>query len=327
MLRVCLGLLLIATLAAAGVAAMFHDAGPPEQTDDSDHAVRRACDDLGADLDREIACLRDALQNKEARIGALEAQRDEADRLRAELGTSLARIQDLEAQLQEDVRRQAHEQPTAPAADEAPGATLDERPVERSTDGPADMATLPDDAPADLRQVAALARDGNANAQHDLATAYAVGTTIPQDFDRAAYWYRQSADAGVVNAHYNLGVLTERGLGVEQDSEAAFAMFLEAANADHADAQNAAGLGYMHGHGTRRDLLEAAELFEAAYCNGNPRSAYHLGRLLEQGLNGPPEPTVAARWYRAAVEAGDPQAVQALEWLGQPPEGPVAGCI
>ncbi len=201
----------------------------------------------------------------------------------------------------------------APELSSDPGPEVASLPVtEVETVELSDLAPLPDDAPDDLRQVAALALEGNPEAQHDLATSYAIGTTIPQNFERAAFWYARSADAGIVNARYNLGVLTERGLGVEQDSEAAFEMFLEAANANHPDAENAVGLAYMLGNGTERDLVQAATWFQAASAQGNPRGAFHLGRLFEEGLDGAPDLTAAAGWYRVAAEAGDAQAVDAL---------------
>lgn len=244
---------------------------------------------------------------------------------------------------------------TVPESDDAPTvemASADQplveasgaQPVEGLSDGPGpdvasvpvgeveaidlgDLAPLPEDAPDTLREVAALALEGNPEAQHDLATAYAIGTSIPQNFERAAFWYARSADAGVVNARYNLGVLTERGLGVEQNSETAFRMFLEAAEANHPDAQNAVGLAYMYGNGTQQDLLQAATWFQAASGQGNPRGAYHLGRLFEQGLDGAPDLTAAAGWYRVAAEAGDAQAEEALARItpaleGEPTDNP-----
>ena len=180
-----------------------------------------------------------------------------------------------------------------------------------------DLAPLPPDVDDEARRVAELALQDNPEAQHDLATIYALGQQAPQNYERAAFWYRLSSDGGIVNARYNLGVLTERGLGVTQDSDAAFALFLQAAEDGHPDAQNAVGLAYMHGHGVERDLLEAATWFQAASASGNPRGAFHLGRLFEQGLDGPPDLQAAAGWYRLAAEAGDVQAQEALERVTQ----------
>lgn len=178
-----------------------------------------------------------------------------------------------------------------------------------------DLAPLPADAPQEVRDIARLAQDGNAEAQHDLATLYAMGSAIPQNYERAVYWYGRSSDGGVANSLYNLGVLTERGLGTGQDSRRAFQYFLRAAEDDHPDAQFAVGLAYANGRGTEVDLLRAATWFQAASSAGNPRGAFHMGRLFEQGLDGAPDLAAAAGWYRIAAEAGDADATAALQRL------------
>ncbi|HET7411001.1 MAG TPA: peptidoglycan-binding protein [Paracoccaceae bacterium] len=214
------------------------------------------------------------------------------------------------------------ERPQAgPAVNAAPATAIETAALGERAD-PAEMAALPTGAPEELQSLSALAIDGNAEAQHDLATAFALGDELPQDLERAAYWYGRSANGGVVNAQYNLGVLTERGDGVPQDSGRAFDLFLAAAESGHPDAQNAVGLAYMNGRGVERNLTEAATWFQAASGNGNPRGAYHLGRLFEQGLDGAPDLAAAAGWYRVAAEAGDAEAQAALdritETTGQP---------
>jgi TPR repeat protein len=188
------------------------------------------------------------------------------------------------------------------------------------------VAPLPDDASPELRETARRAQEGDPQAQHDLATLYAIGQQVSQDYERAAFWFARAADAGIVNAVYNLGVLTQRGDGVEQDSAAAFRLFRRAAEEGHAQAQYALGLAYVGGRGVDRDLQEAASWFQAASANGFPRGAYYLGRLYEEGFEGEPDPAAAAGWYRIAAEAGDPDAEEALERLtdaGTEPAGPL----
>src|SRR3546814_2179016 len=98
-------------------------------------------------------------------------------------------------------------------------------------------------------------------------------------------------------------LLTERGQGVPQDSERAFQLFMKAAEAGHPDAQNAVGLAYMSGRGVERNPTEAATWFQAASGNGNPRGAYHLGRLFEPCLDGEADPAAAQGVDRIAAEA------------------------
>ncbi|MGP1396354.1 MAG: peptidoglycan-binding protein [Inquilinaceae bacterium] len=225
--------------------------------------------------------------------------------------------------------------PTAPAGEDTP--PIDESPATTSdadpavTEGPAvpavptptveiasvpepegDLAPLPANASEELRSAAEMALAGNPEAQHDLATVYALGRLVPQDFARAAYWYERSAQSGVLNARYNLGVLTKHGMGVPENAELAFAQYKIAAEGGHTDAQIVVGLAYVNGDGVEADPLQAAPWFQAASAKGDARGAYHLGELFENGLDGAPDLAAAAGWYRIAADAGMVEAQEAL---------------
>lgn len=174
---------------------------------------------------------------------------------------------------------------------------------------------LPDNASAELRGLARGAIAGQANAEHDLGTFFALGIEVSQNFERAAYWYRRAADQGIASAAYNLGVLFERGLGVPRDPEAAVARFRQAAEAGHAGALNALGIAYLSGSGVARDPAEALTWFRRASIGGNPRGAYNVARLYESGELGTPAPQTAAAWYRVAADAGSEPARTALAKL------------
>jgi TPR repeat protein len=200
---------------------------------------------------------------------------------------------------------QAFASATPPAAIRAPQASADSRAT----------MPLPDNASAELRTLARNAMAGQAAAENDLGTFFALGLEVPQSVERAAYWYRRAADQGVASAAYNLGVLLERGLGVPRDPEAAVARFHEAAEAGHAGALNALGLAYLNGSGVARDPTEALLWFQRASAGGNPRGAYNVARLYESGDLGTPDLQTAAGWYRVAAEAGNEQAKAALSRL------------
>lgn len=174
---------------------------------------------------------------------------------------------------------------------------------------------LPKNASDELRSLARGAIAGQANAEHDLGTFFALGIEVPRNWERAAYWYRRAADQGVAGAAYNLGVLLERGLGVPRDPEAAVARFRQAAEAGHAGALNALGIAYLSGSGVARDPMEALIWFRRASIGGNPRGAYNVGKLYENGELGTPAPQIAADWYRIAADAGCEPAKMALARL------------
>ncbi|MGO4126562.1 peptidoglycan-binding protein [Inquilinus sp. YAF38] len=190
----------------------------------------------------------------------------------------------------------------------APGAVVPAR------DGTTEIR-LPDNASAELRRLARDAAAGQADAEHDLGTFFALGIEVPNSFEQAAYWYRRAADQGVASASYNLGVLLEKGLGVPRNSEAAVARFREAAAARHSGALNALGLACLSGSGTTRDPVEALLWFRRASAAGNPRGAYNVARLYENGELGLPDPRAAIGWYQVAADAGNEQAREALARL------------
>lgn len=199
-----------------------------------------------------------------------------------------------------------------PAVEAAPATPVEVVELE-SLD--AALAPLPDDAPSGIRTTAEMAMSGDPDAQHDLATLYALGHGIPHDDERAAFWFRLAADAGIANAQYNLGVLMHHGRGVPQDRAAAFTLFREAAESGHSEAQIAVGQAWRYGRGVERNPVRAASWFQAANAGGNPYGAWYLGQMYEGGIDGAPDLSAAAGWYRLAAEGGIEEAEEALARL------------
>src|SRR5262249_43078266 len=61
------------------------------------------------------------------------------------------------------------------------------------------------------------AEQGFAPAQYLLASAYANGQGVPQDYAEAAKWARLAADQGLAIAQYYLGLAYGNGQGLSQD--------------------------------------------------------------------------------------------------------------
>jgi TPR repeat protein len=72
------------------------------------------------------------------------------------------------------------------------------------------------------------AEQGDAIAQHNLGFMYFEGKGIPQDFDKAAYWFTKAAEQGSWVAQYNLGFLYSKS----QDYVRAYAWYNLAASQD-----------------------------------------------------------------------------------------------
>lgn len=165
-------------------------------------------------------------------------------------------------------------------------------------------APLPESASPTLLRIAQEAVSGDPLRQQDLANVYALGQQVPQNFERAVFWYMRAGENGVINAQYNLAVLTERGLGTEKDIAGAVELYRRVARQGHGPAGNALGTAYLEGKHVAQDAELAAGWFRAAAEAGEARGAMNLARLYERGLDGEPNQAAAAGWYRRAAEMG-----------------------
>lgn len=168
-----------------------------------------------------------------------------------------------------------------------------------------------------IKNIETAAFQGNAEAQHDLAALYTAGQGVEQNFDRASFWFEESANAGIANSRYNLGVLYHQGLGKKRDLTRALYWYREAAKLNHGEAQYNLGIAHIEGIGTDYDPRLAAAFFEKAANNGVMEAAYNLGLIFENGLLGETKPEEALLWYKIAADQGSPDAKQALEALAK----------
>lgn len=172
--------------------------------------------------------------------------------------------------------------------------------------------------PPSVRRIEEQAFKGNAEAQHDLAAIYTAGQGgVSQNFEKAAFWFREASDNNIANARYNLGVLNHQGLGTERNLDKALYWYREAAKLGHAEAQYNLGIAHIEGIGTDYDPKLAAAFFERAANNGIMEAAYNLGLIYENGLLGTAKPDEAILWYKIAADQGSSDAQSALEQLAQ----------
>ena len=158
--------------------------------------------------------------------------------------------------------------------------------------------------PEKVKALEARAFEGIPEAQHDLATLYASGSAIPQDFKRAVYWFYQSAEAGIANSHYNLGVMSHQGLGVDVDLSQALFWYKNAAELGHPEALYNLGIAYVEGIGIDQDIERGASYFKRAAFAGVSQAAYNLGVLYESSFMGGIDKDKAKEWYQYAADAG-----------------------
>lgn len=116
-----------------------------------------------------------------------------------------------------------------PDSDPASGESADDGPEADAVEAGGLSSEQPglDDPPAiaALRQAAG---DGDAEAQYELATAYAVGNGVPRNPQAAAAWMEKAALQGFPSAVADLGILYLNGDGVPRNKVMACALLLAA---------------------------------------------------------------------------------------------------
>lgn len=214
---------------------------------------------------------------------------------------------------------------TAEVLSEAPASTPAPAPVKpapaavaatKQTPAPPAAPLMRDSRlPAPLQALEARAFEGYAEAQHDLAAAYAEGRRTRQDYERARAWFARAAAGGVANAHYNLGVMAQQGLGGTANMQQAMAHYEDAAKLGHAEAMYNLGLLYAEGRAVPKSAWRAVTYFKRAANAGLVQAAYNLGVIYEGDALGTPDINAAIEWYDVAAREGNRDAALAVRRL------------
>jgi len=161
-----------------------------------------------------------------------------------------------------------------------------------------------------------LAHEGNADAQHLVASMFADGEGGPQDNARAAHWFWLAAEQGKVDAQFALGIMYRDGAGVPKDRALAMTWLRRAAERQHSDAANSLGELHIEAAGAA-DRQEAAAWFERAALMGNGTAQYNLGVLFALGHGVRQSQLEAYKWLTlsAGSTVGAPRAIAWRELL------------
>jgi TPR repeat protein len=162
-----------------------------------------------------------------------------------------------------------------------------------------------------IEEIRAKAEQGNAEAQFNLGSYYAIGSGMMKDDAEAAKWFRKAAEQGDARAQFNLGVCYASGQGVTTDEAEAAKWFRKAAEQGDAGAQFELGLCYYNGQGVTKDEAEAVKWYRKTAEQGHARAQFNLGVCYDNGTGVVKDEAEAAKWYRKAAEQGHAQA----QWL------------
>lgn len=125
-----------------------------------------------------------------------------------------------------------------------------------------------------------------------------------RNFVEAVRWYRKAAKQGDINAQHNLAVMYDDGDGVRQDKVEAIGWYRKAAEQGDADAQNRLGIMYENGEGAKPNKFESVRWFRMAAEQGNAEAQFNLGINFDTGKFLLQDKGEAARWYQKAAEQG-----------------------
>lgn len=133
-----------------------------------------------------------------------------------------------------------------------------------------------------VRQLRALAEQGNAKAQNNLGFLYELGQDIPQSDAEAVKWYRKAAEQGNAKAQYNLANHYAQGRGIAQSSAEAVKWYQKAADHGILNAMNHLAAMYASGDGIAKNDAEALKWYRTAAARGDE----HACRVLrKRGIN------------------------------------------
>ena len=177
--------------------------------------------------------------------------------------------------------------------------------------------------PAPFQGLLKRAEGGDAQAQFELGQAYEDGKGVPRDDDRAAEWFRRSAEQDYAQAENSLGVMYAQGRGVQPDRAEAVRWYRQAAKHGLPEALYNIAISYYNGEGVEANLNDAATWMMVASRRGDAQatealkqirqelhqrmeiSKFQLAQLYNKGDELPQDLLAAASLYRELAEEQD----------------------
>lgn len=163
-----------------------------------------------------------------------------------------------------------------------------------------------------IRLLRWMAHRGSAQAAYGLGVAYDRGEGVPQDYRRAAHWYRIAAQRGWAQAQLSLAVMCQFGQGVPRDAAEAAQWYGRAARQGLPAAESSLAALYAAGEGVAKNIPLAVHWYRKAAGQGSADAQLNLAEL-EMGPPPGRNYADAAHWLRPLAGHGD---ALAARWLG-----------
>ena len=194
----------------------------------------------------------------------------------------------------------------APLAQEGAGGDLD---LDLEALGlEAERGPARDELPALEREKLRIrAEKGKSISQIRLARYYQAGVRgFAQDQAEAYRWYRAAAKNGELEAQVQVAAMYLTGTGIRRSPTHAFTWFQRAAERGHPEAAQALGEMYYQGVGTERDYEQAYAWFRQSAEDGDPLAQFRVGRMHREGQGTRQSDFQAYLWLNlAALAEGD----------------------
>jgi TPR repeat protein len=145
----------------------------------------------------------------------------------------------------------------------------------------------------------------DASEQVEMGNRYYNGDGVKQDFKKAVQWYKKAAKQGQRDAQYNLALCYLNGYGIEENEEKAMSLYFKAAERGHAQAQRALAASYYGGDGVEQDYEKTVYWAQQAAWQGEPGAQWILGMCYFEGDGIKQNDRKAAAWFRKAAQQGD----------------------
>ncbi len=152
-----------------------------------------------------------------------------------------------------------------------------------------------------------LATGNDPDLQYRIGDLYINSYKVPDDYQRAAKWYRLAAVQGHKLARYELAalILTGKDTGFDKAEAEKWASFT-----DMEERLKIAETLYDRGH-----KKEAFDLFLLAANQGNPVAQFRVGKYYLNRQIGLDDDREALRWFKMAVEQGSRDAMNDLGYM------------
>ena len=163
----------------------------------------------------------------------------------------------------------------------------------------------------EIENIIKSAQDGDAESQEYLGEFYCTGQHgMPQNFEKALFWFEKAANQENSTAQNNLGYLYSNGKGTSQDYSKALYWFTKAIENGNADAYLNLGNMYRLGQGVPVDLMRAVQLFRESAFKGVAEAQYNLGIMYGKGSGVPQNYILAYAWCSIPASKGDTNAIK-----------------